>query len=93
MEHRLTVLQLVLASLRDQPQTVEELCDGLKRGRESVNTALRVLRRDGAVENSGMNRLTASGRPAVVWRASDGPAPDAQAERLGILPALRWRCK
>lgn len=89
----MTVKAIVLESLRSQAQTVEELKDGLQRNRESVNTALRVLRAEGMVVNSGRNRLTASGRPAVVWRAVDGPAPDAHAETLGILPALRWRCK
>lgn len=90
---RLNTLALVLAQLRSQAQTVDELCSHLGRDHRTVHQAIRRLRASGQVVNSGMNRLTRRSRPAVVWRAVDGPAPDAHAETMGIMPALRWRCK
>ena len=93
MEHRVTVQATVLAALREQPQTCEELQVSLGRSRASVNTALHVLKGRKLIEHSGKCRLTAAGRPAVEWRATEEPAPDAHGERLGEMPALRWRCK
>ena len=93
MEHRLTVQAQVLAALRANPQTAEELQVSLGRNRASIGTALHVLKGRNLVEHSGRCRLTSTGRSAVEWRATENPAPDATGERLGELPALRWRCK
>lgn len=93
MEHRLTVQAQVLAALRANPQTAEELQVSLGRNRASIGTALHVLKGRNLVEHSGRCRLTSTGRSAVEWRATEEPAPDATGERLGELPALRWRCK
>lgn len=89
----LTVQDEVLAALRENPQTCEELAAAMGRTRNSVNSALHVLRRKKLIEYSGRCRLTQAGRHAVEWRATEEPAPDAHGERLGELPALRWRCQ
>ena len=89
----LTVQAQVLAAIRANPQTAEELQVSLGRNRASVGTALHALKRQKLIEHSGKCRLTAAGRSAVEWRATEVPAPDATGERLGELPAMRWRCK
>ena len=93
MEHRLTVQAQVLGALRTNPQTAEELQVSLGRNRASIGTALHVLKGRNLVEHSGRCRLTSTGRSAVEWRATEEPAPDATGERLGEMPARRWRCK
>ena len=89
----LTVQAQVLAAIRANPQTAEELQVSLGRNRASIGTALHVLKGRKLIEHSGRCRLTSTGRSAVEWRATEEPAPDAHGERLGVMPALRWRCK
>ena len=89
----LTVQAQVLAAIRANPQTAEELQVSLGRNRASIGTALHVLKQRKLIEHSGRCRLTQAGRSAVEWRATEEPAPDATGERMGELPALRWRCK
>lgn len=95
MQHRVggIVRQLVLNALMEQAMTMEELQQTLKRGKASVNGAIFSLKAENVVADSGVRRLAQSGRPVVVWRAVNGPAPEAWNETLGIMPQLRWRCK
>jgi len=88
----LTVQDTVLAALREMPLTADELQVCLGRNHASVGSAIHVLKAKKLIVNSGICRLTRAGRPAVVWRATDGPAPEVQ-DNLGIMPPLRWRCK
>lgn len=88
----LGVQKQVLALLRANPHTAEELQIAIGRNRASVGTALHVLKGKGLIERSGKCRLTAAGRHAVEWRATKPPAPDALGETMGEMPPMRWRC-
>ena len=95
MEHRVTgiVRQLVLNALMDQAMTSDELQRLLGRRKPSVNGAIFSLKAENLIVDSGVCRLTSHGKAAVVWRAVNGPAPEAWNETMGVMPALRWRCK
>lgn len=95
MQHRVTgiVRQLVLNALMEQAMTSDELQRLLGRGKASVNGAIFSLKAENVVADSGVCRLAESGKPVVVWRAVNGPAPEAWNETMGVMPQLRWRCK
>lgn len=58
----------VLAYLRGNPATDEEMCDALALGGNTLRPRRRELELNGLIENSGTTRPTKAGRNAVLWK-------------------------
>jgi hypothetical protein len=60
--------KLILAHLKDNPSTDEEIMSALDMNGNTERPRRRELELMGKIEDSGKTRLTRSGRTAVVWR-------------------------
>lgn len=65
----------LLAALREQPRTVDELMVDLNMGHSTCSSGINRLMRLGWVVDCGLRAVTRSGRVAIVWRALDHPQP------------------
>lgn len=63
--------QAILALLRKNPQTCDELENLLDIPHQTVSARCTGLRRKGLIWNTGKSRLTRSGVAAIVWGATD----------------------
>lgn len=59
-----------LAVLERGPKTADEVADAMRESILSVRPRLSELRATGAIVDSGLRRLNASGKNATVWRVA-----------------------
>ena len=65
----------VLAALREQPRSVDELMMDLRMSHQSCSASVNRLMRDGWVWDAGVRTVTRAGRSAIVWHVRDTPQP------------------